>query len=370
MEPLGTVAMAWMFPVQAPVPWQLAEQIGTERLPWGADAPGGVTALCAEGVGACLFACTAALAARALVLIGSAKPAGISSVNEATSTGAKMRRKLVTGLLVANVVRCLALVAELCAQEGAGPSFLQELSLDQLQWLWDLITLLPAVVFLSTFSVVVLFWAQLHYTTTITPLQLLDCLFVCLNIACYVLVVAIAVTTFLLGAYTHLRIYMLCIIGFLNLVVALSFFYYGLMVVLGLKDIARKKSPNKRLVLRVIVLLVVCPVALVSRSGCYLAWGTGMANPGGRSRLWILDLVLCLIGEWFPTVVALAVLQPLLPSNESKVPSPSESLDDSTDSEAPLLQDAAPSPTLNLASGAANWKQLYPQPAANSGALS
>merc|ERR1712241_23367 len=106
-----------------------------------------------------------------------------------------MRRHLVTGLLIANLLRCLSLTGELFAQNGSSPVFLRSLSREQLQWVWDLVTLSPALVFLSTFSVVVLFWAQLHYTTTISPLHLLDCLFICLNVACYILVGAIAVTT-------------------------------------------------------------------------------------------------------------------------------------------------------------------------------
>merc|ERR1711874_431599 len=112
-----------------------------------------------------------------------------------------MRRHLITGLLIANGSRCISISVELYVQDGTSPTFLQHLSPDQLKWLWDLLTLLPAMAFLSTFSVVVLFWAQIHYTTTISPLQLLDCLFVCLNIACYILIGAIAVTTYLLGAY-------------------------------------------------------------------------------------------------------------------------------------------------------------------------
>lgn len=301
---------------------------------------------------ACLFGGTALLAGRALLVMGRPSLSGASPVN----TGMQMRRSLVAFLLVANLVRCLSLVAELCFQEDMNLPLLAYLDAAQQGWLRDLIALLPAVVFLSAFSVVVLFWAQLHYTTAIVPLPLLDCLFVCVNIACYLLVAAIAVCTFLLQAYSHLRTYMICIIGFLNATVAFFFLYYGLMVVSELAETARKKLPGKRLTPRVVVLSIVCPLSLLIRGAWYIAWGLSIGRPSMPA-----DLALCVIGEWLPSVVTLVMLSPL---QRGGARSPNESVDDSTDSEAPLLQDDPSTPQRALAGGAPGltWKQLYPQP--------
>jgi len=301
---------------------------------------------------ACLFGCTALFAGRAWLLMGRPGVAGASPIN----TGLQMRRSLVAILLVANLVRCMALIAELCFEEHVHMPFMDRLDAGQQGWVRDLVALLPAIVFLSAFSVVVLFWAQLHYTTTIVPLPLLDCLFVCVNIACYLLVAAIAVCTFLLQAYSHLREYMICIIGFLNAIVALSFLHYGFTVVSELAETARKKLPGKRLTHRVMILSVVCPLSLLVRGVWYIAWGLALGRPSMS-----VDFVLCLVGEWLPSVVTLVVLSPL---QRGGARSPSESVDDSTDSEAPLLQDDSSTPQRALAGGAPGltWKQLYPQP--------
>lgn len=274
------------------------------------------------------------------------------------NTGVQMRRTLVIGLLVANAVRCISLAIELGLKDQVALPFLEGWPAEQLRWVRDLVALLPAVVFLSAFSVVVLFWAQLHYTTTIVPLPLLDCLFICVNIACYLLVAAVAVCTYLLHAYSHLRTYMICIIGFLNATVAVAFGYYGLMVVSELAETSRKKMPGKRLTLRVMVLSVACPLALLVRGGCYLTWGLTLGQPSA-----LADFSLSLVGEWFPSAVALAVINPL---QRGGAKSSTDPLEDSTDSEAPLLPEQPPTPRRNVEGAPGlTWKQLYPQPSAS-----
>lgn len=306
-------------------------------------------------VAACLFGGTALLAGRELVRMGRPSPAAASPVNK----GMQMRRTLVIFLLVANLARCLSLLAERALAAGGPVPLIEDWGPQRRGWLSDLVALLPAVVFLSAFSVVVLFWAQLHYTTTIVPLPLLDCLFVCMNIACYLLVAAIAVCTFVLQAYSHLRTYMICIIGCLNAAVAVSFLYYGLMVVSALAETARKKLPQKRLTPRVVALSVVCPIALVIRGAWYLAWGLSLGKPS-----WEIDLALYVIGEWLPSVLALVILSPLQ-TGGIRTAADAAAADDSTDSEAPLLQGDSAAPSQRALVGGApglTWKQLYPQP--------
>mmetsp|Transcript_101419 Transcript_101419/g.295508 ORF Transcript_101419/g.295508 Transcript_101419/m.295508 type:complete len:337 (-) Transcript_101419:183-1193(-) len=304
-----------------------------------------------EGLGVPLFGGVALLCARFLACVGRPSPASASPVN----TGMRMRRRLVVWLLAASAVRSLSLAAELALREGASSGLLDRWEPSQRRWLGDLVALLPALLFLSAFSMVVLVWAQLHYTTTIVSLPLGDCLFVCINVACYLLVAVIAACTFLLRAYGHLWIYVTCIVGFLNMLVALSFLYYGLMVVLELRETSRRRSPGRRLTERVVVLLVVCPAALLLRGGCYLAWGLSLAEP---SRL--ADLLLCFASEWLPAMAALAVLNPL--KKVVSPISPSDTLHDSTDSEPLLHEDATPPPQNFAGASGMTWKQLYPHP--------
>eukprot|EP00931_Biecheleriopsis_adriatica_P117931 TRINITY_DN93400_c0_g1_i1.p1 TRINITY_DN93400_c0_g1~~TRINITY_DN93400_c0_g1_i1.p1 ORF type:complete len:345 (+),score=58.84 TRINITY_DN93400_c0_g1_i1:26-1060(+) len=322
---------------------------------WRSDVAGtreeAQTLLCLEWTSVCLFfaACAWSVHMLARIVRSTSQPA------MPTSTGVRMRRLLAVGLLVANGVRGFSMLAEVEFQEGNLESLFDSLGALKTEWLWDLISLVPCVVFLSAFSIMLLFWAQLHYTATIVPLPLLDCLFVCVNIASYLLVAAVAVCTFLLRAYSHLWTYLTCIIGFFNAVLAALLVYYGIMVVHELGETARKKQPEKWLTLKVGLISALCPLAFLLRSGFFLYWSLSNLKPS-----LLLSTLLCLVSEWLPSVVALLAL---VPSNAPR--SPTETLDDSTDSEVPLLGDTSLTPSRTPAGApGATWKQLYPPPSA------
>lgn len=265
--------------------------------------------------------------------------------------GLRMRRFLAMGIFAASIARCLSLLMEIENQEGH-LSFLQELGPRQVQWLWDLISLLPAVAFMSAFSVVVSFMAQLHYIMSVVSLPLLDCFVVWLNVACYFLVLAVAVGTYLLCAYEHLRAYLSCLIGFLYATLSWSLMYYGIMIMNQLGDALRKGHPAQLPVLRVLLVSVFCPLTLLIRAVCMLCWGCSMASPSTS-----VDLILCLCSEWLPAVVMELALIPA----HTFVMAEDLALLDSSESEAAGLQE----PLLE-SRDARDWKQLYPAPPPNS----
>ncbi|CAE7852059.1 unnamed protein product [Symbiodinium necroappetens] len=260
---------------------------------------------------------------------------GASATRRAMLPGMRSRRQLALGLCIANAVRCFSLFLEIENREGRLTDLLQQLGPTQMQWLWDLISLFPTVVYLSAFSIVVSFFAQLHYAINVVPLPLLDCLVVCVNIACYFLVVAVAVCTYLLCAYHHLRAYLSCIIGFLYVILAWSMLYYGMMVVTQLAEICRKDPPVRMLITRVGVVSVFCPALFLVRAVCLLGWGSSMAAPSTG-----VDLLLALCSEWLPTVVVIACLIPISTSDfPEELTVDSESDPDSPGTEVPALHE-------------------------------
>lgn len=268
---------------------------------------------------------------------------------EQDALGLRMRRLLAMGIFAASVVRCLSLLMEIENQEG-NLSTLHELGPRQVQWLWDLISLLPAVAFMSAFSVVVAFMAQLHYIMSMVSLPLLDCFVVWLNVACYFLVLAVAVGTYLLCAYEHLRAYLSCLIGFLYAVLSWSLMYYGIMIMNQLGDALRKGHPAQLPVLRVLLVSVLCPLMLLIRAVCMICWGCSMASPSTS-----VDLILCLCSEWFPAVV---IELSLIPAH-TFVMAEDFALLDSSESEVSAVGLQEP---LLESRDADIWKQLYPAP--------
>lgn len=297
----------------------------------------------------CLFGATVLASGRVLVR---ASPACASPA----STGSRMRRNFVLGFAAASLTRCVALAMDLALRERALPFITDHLSKSQVLWVGDLLGLLPSAVFLSAFSIVILFWAQLYYTTAIVPMPLLDCTFVCINISVYLVLGAVALCTFLLQAYEQFWLYTTCVIGALDVVVAGALLYYGLLVVSELSEASKHSLPGRRLGFRVGLLSVFCSVMLLARGASYIAWDVLQRRPPAS-----LDVALSLVGEWLPMVVALITLNPMQRGG-SKIAL--DTLDDSSESEAPLLQDEQPEPLQKGLCGApsSSWKQLYPQP--------
>jgi len=274
-----------------------------------------------------------------------------------------VRRYFVAGLCSANSLRCVSLVMQSLYWYGS----LAHLEPALLTWFEDLIWFLPSFVFMSAFAVVVLFLAQVQSTMSMVPLASMSYALIGCNIALYVAAVGIAVGTLAAHAIQALRVCLLSILGVTNIAVAVALAYFGTSVWSGLAEddarARRKNLPAMHLTPRVLILSVACPVALAARGLAQLLWQL----PRHKSPEPFEDLGLCFVGEWLPSVVMLITLNSLQRSRIGAVvtpKSPTESLDDSTDSEAPLLQEEAQVPPLSLCGtqeGVA-WKQLYPQP--------
>jgi len=268
-----------------------------------------------------------------------------------------MRRKriLVSCLFVANIFRCMSLAAEVLLQTHAYPWITQGLGKKEQLWLEDVIWLAPAMVFLSVFSIVVFYWASLHYTATITPAQLLDWAFICVNLACLVLLFTIVACTFFFQAYDQLWSYVICVLGLLNFVVGLSLCYYGIVLTRELANSARRTLPAESLISRTLLLSVVCPCGLFIRGCVYVAWDFSFGTPS-----FFIDLLLCGVSELVPSVIILGTLVQTSDTARDLI----DKLEDSTETESPLLQDASPAtPPWSFGPVAGNgWTQLYPRP--------
>jgi hypothetical protein len=167
-----------------------------------------------ESAFAFLYGIVALLAARALAAVvrdNAMSPAPAGPLPSAA--GIRSRRWLMSLLVAANGVRCLALVASVVLQHYITASMTERWP-GQLEWLIDLLLVLPTVLFLSVFSVLALFWAKVHYTVRMEPMPMLDTAGLGINIGGYVLVIVIAVCTFALQAWDFLLQYLLCVIGF------------------------------------------------------------------------------------------------------------------------------------------------------------
>lgn len=198
---------------------------------------------------------------------------------------------------------------------------------------------------------------------TMTPLPMLERIFVVFNICCYFLIIAVASCSYFLHMYNMFRVYMICTVGLLSLFVSFSLFYYGFIVWSELSDGARKHPLSKRLTNRVLVLTIVCPATLLLQGAAYILWAVMAGNHINSIPLWE-NVGVSLLAEWLSSIIVLVMLQAFQqPSATLGQGAASEPLCDSSDSEAPLLsQQITPPISLNSPQGG-TWKQIYPQPA-------
>lgn len=323
----------------------------TSHVPGSYEGGEGSVGLVLEGSSLLLFVLTGFCASWALVALSCLRLPGSLAVN----FGVKMRRLLVIGLLFASVARCIAIATVFSLQRGLF-SWREDLEPKLLKWVEDLLWLVPSVFYLSAFSLVGLLWAQVHYIASMSPPPHLHCGVLLANAGVYLVLVALAVGTFCLPSLrVQLRGCLLVLVGAVNIVVAFFISYYGFQVWNQLADTAKKRLPENRISFRILALSAGCPLLLLA-CGIY---DIGYEVTNGHPKLFV-DVGMCVVGEWMPSVVALCVLNPLQQSGENPV----DLLGDSTDSEHPLLQDDATSPQMSLSDQGVTWKQLYPQPGA------
>lgn len=300
-----------------------------------------------------LFCCIAIIALREL-LYQQRRAQGTALGRNAS----RMRTFVVVGLFVSSSSRALSIAVDQVVLQCRG----KDVSA-LLQWERALDFCLPSFFFLSTFSLMVLFWAQLYYTTTMVRMPLLNYLFLYANVTCYLLVLVILICTLLLGAYSNLRVYSVGIVGVLDISVAFAFAYYSLSLVFHLKARSNNKRDQRQLVPRVVALAATCPIALLVRGVCYVCWSMAIINVSIR-----LDLLLCVLSEFFPAVVILITLlkRAAIPNspNGNTLPLSVSASEESTDSESPLLRNEVQPPgigSLIKDDGRLGWKQIYPQ---------
>lgn len=251
-------------------------------------------------------------------------------------------RLLFMGMLsCSNVARAVTLCIEAVTQQD------HQLQRSVRTWVRDFLMSLPTLFFLSTYSVVVLFWAQVYYASVLVSFPLLKPIVVFINIAAYVVFAVIACLTLLLMAWTEFRQYLYFLLGSLFILCSLNFFYYGVKVSAQLLDRNKQLTRKSRIIRRVVILTATVPLILFVKGVYCTGMGLGlfsMAAPFRMSRLaW--DCTNFFVTEFVPSVLMLLVFWPGSPRADAYEP-PSSLLTskEATSLQSPLLEEQAGPP--------------------------
>ncbi|KOB58392.1 hypothetical protein PFHG_00135 [Plasmodium falciparum HB3] len=108
----------------------------------------------------------------------------------------------------------------------------------------------PTYLFLSSFTIIILFWSQVYYASVLVSSPHLQTLYIFLNVLVYAINVILASLAYFVKAYFDYIYYNYIIESIVDYIIASAFLYYGVKVTNKLKEkskgLARKDNIVKR----------------------------------------------------------------------------------------------------------------------------
>ncbi|KAF4657898.1 hypothetical protein FOZ61_005996 [Perkinsus olseni] len=262
-------------------------------------------------------------------------------------TGGRTRFFFLLALCISNAARALSLIFDAVIHLEVR---MHNLNHPVQTWTNDVFMTFPSLLFLSTYSIVILFWAQVYYAAVLVSHPLLRPVCIFINIAVYGVFLIISIVTFLLSAWKEYNQYIYFVVGLLYITCSILFFYYGLQVSGQLRDRSRRQlsgsarqlgqSRNKSVINRVLVLTLTCPLIFLLRGMSGVLYGVGLIKtvcpPSIDRQAW--DSMVFFLTEWIPSVLILFVFWPA--SRRSPTMSHRSSIDVSSNGSltSPLLE--------------------------------
>ena len=209
-------------------------------------------------------------------------------------------------LFVANLSRGIALVVEILLQDSLAKKD---------AWFMSLAHAFPDLAFLSTYSFLVLFFAQLYYSSQGRVVANLHSYFFFANASVYLVCVVIAIYTGPTGSsrYAQFRLILEYVLGSIFAISGLGVLYYGCSIIKELEKSGAVTYPEQRTVLkRVRIACLVCVTLFLSRAiyGMVFAAHSSadMGYPHGWQReRYLVDGIEYALVELIPSVVILCV---------------------------------------------------------------
>ncbi len=209
-------------------------------------------------------------------------------------------------LFVANLSRGVALVVEILLKDSLS---------EKDAWFMSLAHAFPDLAFLSTYSFLVLFFAQLYYSSQGRVVANLHSYFFFANASVYLVCVVIAIYTGPTGSsrYAQFRLILEYVLGSIFAISGLGVLYYGCSIIKELEKSGAVTYPEQRTVLkRVRIVCFVCVTLFLSRAIYGIAFAaqdsTDMGYPHGwQKERYLVDGVEYTLVELIPSVVILCV---------------------------------------------------------------
>lgn len=175
----------------------------------------------------------------------------------------------------------------------------------------------PTYFFLSSFSIIIVFWSQVYYASILVSFPYLQTLYIFLNVLVYTINVVLASLTYFMKTfydYIYCNYILEAVIYFL---IAIGFIYYGVRVTKKLKEKSKGGRRKSSIVKRILVLSVILFIILTIR-GLYSLWcffrGPNIYN--GYLDIPTSDTIIYFISECIPSLLIINTFQPQREKND------------------------------------------------------
>ncbi|SBT70860.1 conserved protein, unknown function [Plasmodium malariae] len=178
-----------------------------------------------------------------------------------------------------------------------------------------LLKTIPTYFFLSSFTIIILFWSQVYYASILVSAPHLQSLYFCMNISVYAVNVVVAALSYFMKAFYNYIYYNYILESVLDYIIGIAFLYYGIKVTEKLKEkdkgISKKNSIIRRVLSLAIVLFIILSLKGLYSFSCFIK-NVNLLN--SYFDVPTYDTIIYFISECIPSLLIIYTFQ----SNKEK----------------------------------------------------
>ncbi|KMZ81348.1 hypothetical protein PVIIG_02775 [Plasmodium vivax India VII] len=130
---------------------------------------------------------------------------------------------------------------------------------------------IPTYLFLSSFTIIILFWSQVYYASILVSAPHLQSLYIFLNGLVYAVHIILASLSYFTQTFYNYIFYNYILESIIDYIIAIAFLYYGVKVTKKLEEKSKGISKSNSIVKRILSLAIIMFVILALK-GLYSFW--------------------------------------------------------------------------------------------------
>ncbi|KJP89426.1 hypothetical protein AK88_00869 [Plasmodium fragile] len=196
----------------------------------------------------------------------------VSPVASANLTGEKTRNFLFIFLFFCNISRIISLsVVTYLDIRYSVIDYSTLLLFPNFYFYLIILKTIPTYLFLSSFTIIILFWSQVYYASILVSAPHLQSLYIFLNGLVYGINIVLASLSYFTQSFYNYIYYNYILESIIDYLIAIAFLYYGVKVTKKLEEKSKGISKNNSIIKRILSLAIIMFIILALK-GLYSFW--------------------------------------------------------------------------------------------------